>query len=430
MSKDLKSMIDKAEEEDKSRAYMEKTIDNLKIEIVGLQKKLEEKKTSFKIKPVHHEKENDESEEILILKNMINSLRQEITHNQKEKEVLQEMVNGLSVDLEEAKEKLSESMKNDLYIKTQNSLNNLIQDYGRLEKQNIKLVEQIAQLNDQVEESRKNVSILQTKDSESEKLKDETYNLKGYIKELESANKSLETNLEALEMNKVSVEALNQDVELLKKENMELENRNRFLNENLYALKRKKLKINVLETSVLELNQEIENLRKTNKELRDKDTILLAKTINAMSSSKKLTPSQKETENSELKLVPELETAPKPKPEPESEPEIWTDIKSEIETKTSNFDVEIEKEISINEKKTITDLPLKSEHEIVKEDIEDISSEIDSEGGIIRKWHCPNCGNTNKSQIREQDDKTRIIYSYPRIYGKKYICGQCGKEWR
>ncbi|MHA1375288.1 MAG: hypothetical protein ACTSR7_13465 [Promethearchaeota archaeon] len=414
MSKDLKSRIDKAEEEDKSRAYMEKTIDGLKIEIAGLQKKLEGKKTSFKIKPVRHGEEKDESEEISILKNMINSLRQEINQNEKEKEVLQEMVNGLTVDLEETKENLSDSVKNDLYLKTQNSLNNLIQDYGRLEKENIKLIEQIAQLSDQVDESTKHVSILQSKGSDSESLKNETYKLKGYIKELENANKSLESNLEALEMNKGSAEVLNQDIEALKNKNQELEDQNRSLNENLDVLKREKLKIKVLETSVLELNREIDNLRKANKDLRDKDTILLAKTITAMSSTRKHTPSQAETE--------------KPESGPEPEQENITEINNELETEPSNLDSAINKEIMIDKKETIQDLPLESEQNIIKEEVEEISSEFGSETGITRKWQCPNCGNTNKSQIREQNDKTRIIFAG--MYAKKYVCGQCGKEWR
>jgi len=32
--------------------------------------------------------------------------------------------------------------------------------------------------------------------------------------------------------------------------------------------------------------------------------------------------------------------------------------------------------------------------------------------------------------IREVPDKSRIIVDYPRIYGKKYICGKCGAQWR
>ncbi len=43
---------------------------------------------------------------------------------------------------------------------------------------------------------------------------------------------------------------------------------------------------------------------------------------------------------------------------------------------------------------------------------------------------CPSCGEENKNMIHESVDKTRIINDYPRVYGNKYRCGQCGTEWR
>jgi len=43
---------------------------------------------------------------------------------------------------------------------------------------------------------------------------------------------------------------------------------------------------------------------------------------------------------------------------------------------------------------------------------------------------CPNCGNDNKLLIHESVDKGNIILDYPRMYGKKYRCGECGLEWR
>ena len=49
--------------------------------------------------------------------------------------------------------------------------------------------------------------------------------------------------------------------------------------------------------------------------------------------------------------------------------------------------------------------------------------------GISRR-ECPKCGNTSKALIRETLDKTHIISDYPRMYGKKYHCGDCGGEWR
>jgi len=42
---------------------------------------------------------------------------------------------------------------------------------------------------------------------------------------------------------------------------------------------------------------------------------------------------------------------------------------------------------------------------------------------------CPGCGNTKKGTIKETVDKTRLISDYPRMYGKKLKCGDCGQEW-
>ncbi|WP_457556840.1 hypothetical protein [Candidatus Harpocratesius sp.] len=43
---------------------------------------------------------------------------------------------------------------------------------------------------------------------------------------------------------------------------------------------------------------------------------------------------------------------------------------------------------------------------------------------------CPKCGNTNRNLIREVEDRSNIIMDYPVIYGKKWVCGKCGAEWR
>jgi len=46
------------------------------------------------------------------------------------------------------------------------------------------------------------------------------------------------------------------------------------------------------------------------------------------------------------------------------------------------------------------------------------------------RWVCPHCGNNERRMIRELVDKTVLLNAYPPIYGKKLICGKCGKEWR
>ncbi|MHA1585403.1 MAG: hypothetical protein ACTSWL_09120 [Promethearchaeota archaeon] len=64
----------------------------------------------------------------------------------------------------------------------------------------------------------------------------------------------------------------------------------------------------------------------------------------------------------------------------------------------------------------------------------EIPSSIDSDGMLVQRGSgrlkCPKCGNDNPSMIREVDDRTRLLYDYPPIYAKKYICGKCGAEFR
>jgi hypothetical protein len=43
---------------------------------------------------------------------------------------------------------------------------------------------------------------------------------------------------------------------------------------------------------------------------------------------------------------------------------------------------------------------------------------------------CPICGPLNLYKIHEIIDKDDILCAYPKIYGKKYICDQCGIEWK
>jgi hypothetical protein len=46
----------------------------------------------------------------------------------------------------------------------------------------------------------------------------------------------------------------------------------------------------------------------------------------------------------------------------------------------------------------------------------------------IGRRKCPSCG--NEGLIHELDDKTIILLDYPKIYGKKCCCAECGQEWR
>jgi hypothetical protein len=48
--------------------------------------------------------------------------------------------------------------------------------------------------------------------------------------------------------------------------------------------------------------------------------------------------------------------------------------------------------------------------------------------GTRRK--CPECGTDDPHMIHESVDKSNIVLDYPRVYGKKFLCGSCGCVWR
>ncbi len=79
------------------------------------------------------------------------------------------------------------------------------------------------------------------------------------------------------------------------------------------------------------------------------------------------------------------------------------------------------------------------EPEIVIETIKEPTTPeaaMDSDTGILtipkplERRKCPKCGNEKKFMLKESIDKEIIVLDYPRIYAKKYSCGQCGTVWR
>lgn len=81
-------------------------------------------------------------------------------------------------------------------------------------------------------------------------------------------------------------------------------------------------------------------------------------------------------------------------------------------------------------------IPIEQQKEIVvSESIfsQDVAPLEMGKGQIVlgdSRRECPKCGNKSKPLIRETIDKTHLICDYPRMYGKKYHCGDCGVEWR
>ena len=405
MSKDLKDLIEQAEEEQSSRAFLEKTIERLKTEVDSLKNKLKAKKTEFKVEPIRHDEEHDGSKEIDTLKSMISSLRQQLYEKDQVNTVLNKEFNDLKIEFEKVRDEMFNSAKDEVIIKTQNSLNSLIQDYGKLENENKSLKNKLSKLQEEIEGGTEVKASLQSEKFNKEQLEKEVGNLKSKIYDLESNNESLIRKIKIFEAQGDSKNT-QEMIEILKTKNSELERQNQNLNQKFENLKREKLKAQKYENEIVQLKSQIVELNDLNQQLKNKDSILLAKTITAMSSSERKKPS------TIIQTKPQLEEAF------QSEPEL-----KRVETTETKFtDV-------LDEQKS--DLEIFNEVQKIEESkkVEKVSDETD-DGSVARKWQCPQCGNTNKAQIRELDDKTRVIYSYPKIYAKKYICGQCGKEWR
>ena len=122
-------------------------------------------------------------------------------------------------------------------------------------------------------------------------------------------------------------------------------------------------------------------------------------------------------------VEPESENIEEPMIEPEISPPSYYDTSEIGEAKEP---IEIYKPIETVEPQKISDPTPTQVHEIESEQAQE---EIIKESSTARR-KCPECGNTNKMLIREVTDNSRIISPMAGLYGKKFICGQCGAEWR
>ena len=409
MSQNLKDLIDKAEEDELTRAQLEKTVENLELKVARLETKLkdaqESQEPAFQNAPMGEE----ESEEILILKNLINSQNQELTQRNREKEALQIKVENLSNELVNLKESMDDSIKDQVIMKTQNSLNTLIEDYGRLENMNKSLKEKILEIEAENDRLRENATIVNKETSHMEDLEYKMNRLNKQLNDLHEANKLLENSNLTLKNKELSVENLENTLQNLESINTELKKENEQLSVKLEEVKAERFRLTRFEAKVSSLEKEVKKLQKENEDLKQKDAILLAKTINLM-----------ETQKRELPKIQEFHMPKKQGLEKELKVETrepLVEVNNLVEPLERKEDLNIASD-EIAEEITIEGENLKKENEISKEESK------------TRKKMCPNCGNTNKDQIREFDDKSRILYSYPRIYAKMYRCGQCGTEWR
>jgi DNA repair exonuclease SbcCD ATPase subunit len=412
MSENLKDLINKAEEEEKTQAQLEKTVENLELKVAKLETKLKENQSSSKLELVKPTTESIESGEIDILKNLINSQNQELSQRNREKEALQQKIKNLNDELISMQESLNDDIRDEVIIKTQNSLNNLIEDYGRLENINIKLKEKISETKTENERLLESAKTIKAESSNVDQLEEDTYRLRKQLSDLEEVNKILEDYNLSLKSKELSVDNLEITIQNLENLNRDVKEENKILTAKLNTVKAERFRLTRFEVKASNLEKEVQALQKANEKLKQSDAILLAKTINVMETQIKESPKTPE------KFVPQ---------EPLFEEKV--EVKIEDPFKVENI---FEEPL---EQKPKSDLIRPSNNNLEMDTVSEpeeksLENEMLKEETVTRKKTCPNCGNTNKSQIREFDDKTKIIYMYPRIYGKMYRCGQCGTEWR
>ncbi len=108
--------------------------------------------------------------------------------------------------------------------------------------------------------------------------------------------------------------------------------------------------------------------------------------------------------------------------------------------KSSIVNLEQEKtQIKETSSKKIAEIQGKKVKKAKKKEDSKVTEEFKPDGRIAAKdkivegtsrRKCPICGNSNTHLIREVTDKSIIILDYPKVYGKKFVCGECGQSWR
>ena len=159
--------------------------------------------------------------------------------------------------------------------------------------------------------------------------------------------------------------------------------------------------INVLNEKLTNYEKEIASLRDQNADLKSK--IPNASNLEKINEMYKIKIDELEREIKILKKNQELIQNERVSLE-DTKKNVFNFQKKMIETKNQTQEVPVKK----NEQPKIEIL------------------EISSEG----RRKCPNCNNVNQASIHELVDKTKIVMDYPRVYSKKYKCGDCGMEWK
>jgi len=107
--------------------------------------------------------------------------------------------------------------------------------------------------------------------------------------------------------------------------------------------------------------------------------------------------------------------------------EIYSIVKGYIIMRNEDYLLEKTKTSVGQENFSENDKPFLGRSEIETPSDSSSSSVLVIENSTGRR-KCPSCG--DQGSIHEVTDKSQLILDYPRIYGKKKYCGNCGFEWK
>ncbi|MFX0041928.1 MAG: hypothetical protein ACFE8L_03350 [Candidatus Hodarchaeota archaeon] len=414
MSDNLKDLIDKAEEEERSRAVLEKTIEKLNNEINKLKVRLEEQNSRTLLGEKASTDSFNESEEITILKNLVSSQRKELAQKDYESEILQKKIDDLNFEL--SKQKDRDAVDPMILKEYSQKVENLTEEYHRLEKNLEPLKNHSSKLEDENRLLRNNIRDLTTELATIAQLEEEIIGLEAKIAELEDKNKLLQEeekpDVEFIESTRNTIANLMEEVNrlenvILKKNEKihELVNETNLLRNNIEFLKMQKPDVAQLEEEIAILQEQVIELELEKKILKEKGKKVVEEAVSSPQSQEPI----------ELPTLKPLEVETEQSPEPFLEAEEIISESNGLKVKLEEVDPSY---VLVDELKSILTPELEKEKQPI------------FEGTPEGRRRCPKCGNTNKALIREMPDKTHIILAYPRMYGKKYKCGLCGIEWR
>lgn len=401
---------------DLSRSELIEENNLLKEEIERLKLNMDEYETLLQKKPSSEQEIFKGSEDIQILKEMIISQREALNHKDDEIDCLKEK-NAL---LDEYKGEIEKLRVNKSHLSDALASIDTLTNELNMYKAN--------------EENAKELIIRLTEEKKIfEENEEETLRLIGELSEKKEKYKSKVKQLENTLKNGVQG-----SVDDIKQQSVEKPGESQ---EN-YEKKIKKLEkqLEFVKISAIEEVSEFDDEKESIASDYEYKIQNLESKIRNMEKSFKEIKTTLETENNKYKnriieLQKQMQKLPKTIDEDPVKPKNLIEIHNKNSLK-AELGGNQERDTSISIKSISTSM------DRVESDLEDLSPKkgvvVEEESKImdepfidsIRK--CPKCGNQKKNLMREELDKTNIIMAYPRMYGKKYVCGAfgCGCNWR